>query len=148
MPEDLDYEPLESEDAGADPAALGQGADLRRLRDVPVQLTVEIGRARMSVGETLTLRPGSIVKLDRLAEEPLDLLVNGTRIARGEVVVLDEDFGLRITEVVAGAAGAVPASSALATTPSAPAAEAALDAEAEVVDAVPAEEPIPAANAA
>jgi flagellar motor switch protein FliN/FliY len=84
---------------GFDPAASGQNADLSRLRDVPVELSVEIGRARMSVGETLGLRPGSIVTLDRLAEEPVDLLVNGTRIARGEVVVIDEDFGLRITEI-------------------------------------------------
>jgi flagellar motor switch protein FliN len=100
MPEDLDYEPLEVRGDSPDPALLGKGADLRRLRDVPVDLAVEIGRARMSVGDTLGLRPGSIIKLDRLAEEPLDLLVNGTRIARGEVVVIDEDFGLRITEVV------------------------------------------------
>jgi flagellar motor switch protein FliN/FliY len=100
MPEDLDYEPLEPHAGSGDPGAVGQGADLRRLRDVPVDLAVEIGRAEMTVGETLALRPGSIIKLDRLAEEPLDLLVNGTRIARGEVVVIDEDFGLRITEVV------------------------------------------------
>jgi flagellar motor switch protein FliN len=115
MPEDLDYQPLEPQGEIADPASVGRGSDLRRLREVPVGLTVEIGRARMTVGETLHLRPGSIIKLDRLAEEPLDLLVNGTRIARGEVVVIDEDFGLRITEVivagapVAGISAAVPA---------------------------------------
>ena len=99
MPEDLQYEPLEAAEGAADPAMLGQDGDLRRLRDVPVNLTVEIGRAQMTVGETLALRPGSIVTLDRLAEEPLDLLVNGTWIARGEVVVIDENFGLRVTEV-------------------------------------------------
>jgi flagellar motor switch protein FliN len=115
MPENLDYEPFEAGGSSADAATLGQGADLRRLRDVPVELAVEIGRARMTVGETLGLRPGSIIKLDRLAEEPLDLLVNGTRIARGEVVVIDEDFGLRITEViVAGAAVAGISATALA----------------------------------
>ncbi len=99
MPEDLEYEPLDGSGGHVDPAVAGRAADLLRLRDVPVNLAVEIGRARMTVGETLALRPGSIVTLDRLAEEPLDLLVNGTRIARGEVVVIDEDFGLRITEV-------------------------------------------------
>jgi flagellar motor switch protein FliN/FliY len=75
-------------------------ADLRRLSDVPVELSVEIGRTRMTVGETLQLRAGSIVTLERLAGEPVDLLVNGTPIARGEVVVVDEQFGLRVTEIV------------------------------------------------
>ncbi len=116
MPEDLDYEPFEPQFT-ADPASVGQGADLRRLRDVPVDLAVEIGRARMSVGETLALRPGSIIKLDRLAEEPLDLLVNGTRIARGEVVVIDEDFGLRITEVVVAGTSVAGISASSATSP-------------------------------
>jgi flagellar motor switch protein FliN len=70
--------------------------------DEPVELAVEIGRTRMTIGETLALGPGAIVTLDRLAGEPVDLLVNGRPIARGEVVVIDEEFGLRITEVVSG----------------------------------------------
>ena len=74
--------------------------ELQRLHDVPVELAVEIGRTRMTIGEALALGPGSIVTLDRLAGEPVDLLVNGRPIARGEVVVVDEEFGLRITEVV------------------------------------------------
>ena len=82
----------------------GPDADLTRLHDVPVELTVEIGRTRMTIGETLGLGPGAIVSLNRLAGEPVDLLVNGTPIARGEVVVIDEEFGLRITEVGAGIA--------------------------------------------
>lgn len=76
--------------------------DLGRLSDVPVELAVEIGRTRMTVGETLELRPGSIVVLNRMAGEPVDLLVNGTPIAHGEVVVIDEEFGLRITDVIGG----------------------------------------------
>ena len=80
-----------------------EAADLRRLEDLPVELAVEIGRTRMTIGETLGLGPGSIVSLNRLAGEPVDLLVNGKRIARGEVVVIDEEFGLRITEVVSPA---------------------------------------------
>src|SRR5256885_7947179 len=75
-------------------------ADLARVHDVPVDLAVEIGRTRMTIGETLTLGPGAIVALNRLAGEPVDLLVNGKPIARGEVVVIDEEFGLRVTEVV------------------------------------------------
>src|SRR4051812_35259794 len=76
------------------------GADLRRLYDVPVELAVEIGRTRMTIGQTLELRPGSVVSLNRLAGEPVDLLINGKPIARGEVVVIDEEFGLRVTDVV------------------------------------------------
>jgi flagellar motor switch protein FliN/FliY len=75
--------------------------DLQRLHDVPVELAVEIGRTSMTIGETLALGPGSIVSLNRLAGEPVDLLVNGRPIARGEVVVVDEEFGLRVTEIVA-----------------------------------------------
>jgi flagellar motor switch protein FliN/FliY len=86
-------------DAVADAAGLG------RLSDVPVELAVEIGRTRMTVGATLELRPGSIVVLDRVAGEPVDLLVNGTPIARGEVVVIDEEFALRVTEVIGERAG-------------------------------------------
>ncbi len=78
------------------------GADLRRLSDVLMELSVEIGRTRMTVGEMLQLRAGSIVTLERLAGEPVDLLVNGTPIARGEVVIVDEEFGLRVTEIVEG----------------------------------------------
>jgi len=92
--------------ASAGPAALG------RLSDVPVELAVEIGRTRMTVGATLELRPGSIVVLDRVAGEPVDLLVNGTPIARGEVVVIDEEFALRVTEVLGERSAPAPAESA------------------------------------
>jgi flagellar motor switch protein FliN len=91
--EELTYESL----AGG--AVAGSEGDLERLRDVPVELSVEIGRTRMTLGETLGLAPGAIVTLDRTAGEPVDLLVNGRRIARGEVVVVDDEFGVRLTEV-------------------------------------------------
>jgi flagellar motor switch protein FliN len=84
------------------PAAPADSADLLRLSDVPMELSVEIGRTRMTVGETLQLSAGSIVTLERLAGEPVDLLVNGTPIARGEVVIVDEQFGLRVTEIIEG----------------------------------------------
>lgn len=83
-----------------EPAPAGPAADLRRLSAVPVDLSVEMGRTRMTVGETLELRQGSIITLNRMSGEPVDLLVNGTAIARGEVVVIDEQFGLRVTEVL------------------------------------------------
>ncbi|HMJ01618.1 MAG TPA: flagellar motor switch protein FliN [Conexibacter sp.] len=102
--------------AAADP--LGP-ADLGRLSDVPVELAVEIGRTRMTVGATLELRPGSIVVLDRVAGEPVDLLVNGTPIARGEVVVIDEEFALRVTDVLGDRASAATATDDEAAEPAA-----------------------------
>ncbi len=97
MPDRVELEQLNADGAVAGP---GSFADLRRLSDVPVDITVEIGRTRMTVGETLELRQGSIVTLNRMAGEPVDLLVNGTPIAHGEVVVIDEQFGLRVTDVL------------------------------------------------
>jgi flagellar motor switch protein FliN/FliY len=102
MTHDVDFEPLAGD--GGIRAGAESMADLRRLAAVPVDLSVEIGRARMSVGETLELREGSVVTLDRMAGEPVDLLVNGKPIARGEVVVIDEQFGLRLTQVLAAPA--------------------------------------------
>ena len=84
----------------AAPGVPAGDADLARLHAVPVELAVEIGRTRMTIGDTLGLGPGSIITLNRMAGEPVDLLVNGRPIARGEVVVIDEEFGLRVTEVV------------------------------------------------
>jgi flagellar motor switch protein FliN/FliY len=78
----------------------GQEMNLNLILDVAVTLALEVGRARMPVRELLQLAPGAIVELDRLASEPLDVLVNGVRIARGEVVVVNEKFGIRLTDVV------------------------------------------------
>jgi flagellar motor switch protein FliN/FliY len=93
---DVEFTPLPDQRAES---ALPGEADLTRLTDVTVELTVEVGRTHMSLGETMSLGQGSVVTLDRLADKPVDLLVNGRPIARGEVVVIDEQFGLRITEV-------------------------------------------------
>lgn len=70
------------------------------ILDVPMQVTVELGRTRKLIREILELGPGSIIELDKLAGEPVDILVNGKQIAKGEVVVIDENFGVRITEIV------------------------------------------------
>jgi flagellar motor switch protein FliN/FliY len=106
--EAVDYVPFEATVTPGDDVPADVADDLERLRDVPVELSVEIGRTRMTIGETLGLGPGSIITLDRLAGEPVDLLVNGKPIARGEVVVIDEEFGLRVTEVTTGASRSVP----------------------------------------
>ena len=82
-----------------DAAAPLRGLDM--LHDVEMEVSAELGRTRMSVRELLSLIPGAIVELDRAAGSPADLLVNGRLIARGEVVVIDENFGIRITEIVA-----------------------------------------------
>jgi flagellar motor switch protein FliN len=79
--------------------ALPRGG-LDMLHDVEMEVSAELGRTRMSVRELLSLTPGAIVELDRAAGSPADLLVNGRLIARGEVVVVDENFGIRITEIV------------------------------------------------
>jgi flagellar motor switch protein FliN/FliY len=77
------------------------------LHDVEMGVTAELGRRRMSVRDLLSLTPGAVIELDRAAGSPVDVLVNGTLIARGEVVVIDEEFGIRISEIVApDAAGA------------------------------------------
>jgi flagellar motor switch protein FliN/FliY len=100
MSERLELEQLPAVTGEQAPTGLNGVGDLRRLSAVPVDLSVEMGRTRMTVGETLELRTGSIITLNRMAGEPVDLLVNGTPIARGEVVVIDEQFGLRVTEVL------------------------------------------------
>jgi flagellar motor switch protein FliN/FliY len=91
--------------AGTGTAAFNAAANARTwgidmLRDVEMEVTCELGRTRMTVRQLLALAPGDVVELDRLAGSPADLLVNGTLLARGEVVVVDESFGLRITEIV------------------------------------------------
>ena len=94
MSDQIDFAPLES----FGPVAPGPG-ELERLTEVSVEVSVEIGRTQMTLGEALALGPGSVVGLHRMAGEPVDLLVNGRVIARGEVVVIDEEFGLRVTDV-------------------------------------------------
>jgi flagellar motor switch protein FliN/FliY len=85
---------------GSNPGSTGKARGLDLLHDVEMEVTAELGRARMTVKKLLELLPGNIVELDRAAGGPADLLVNGRMIARGEVVVIDENFGIRITEII------------------------------------------------
>ena len=78
----------------------GPSAGMELLQDVVMELSAELGRTTMTVRELLNLQPGAVVELDRLAGSPADLLVNGRLIARGEVVVVDEDYALKITELI------------------------------------------------
>jgi len=74
--------------------------NLNMLLDIPLQVTVELGRTKRSVKEILELTSGSIIELDKLAGEPVDILVNNRLVAQGEVVVIDENFGVRVTEII------------------------------------------------
>ena len=77
--------------------------DLDNILDIPVSITMEVGRAPITIRNLLQLNQGSVIELDRLAGEPLDVLVNGTLIAHGEVVVVNEKFGIRMTDVISPA---------------------------------------------
>lgn len=96
-----DNAPMGGPAAGASGSAtdnLPRGIDL--IMDIPLEVTVELGRVRMLIKDVLALGAGSIVELQRVAGEPVDLLVNGRMVAKGEVVVIDDNFGIRITEIV------------------------------------------------
>jgi len=78
----------------------GTPRKLDLLLDVPLDLSVELGRARMSIQDLLNMSPGSVIELDKIAGEPLDFMVNGRLVARGEAVVVNDKFGVRITDIV------------------------------------------------
>lgn len=105
-PEPTVVAPAETQLAAPAPAAPAASVTplprrgLEMLHGVDMEVTVELGRTRMTVRDLLALTPGAVLELDRAAGSPADLLVNGRLIARGEVVVVDEDFGLRVTEII------------------------------------------------
>jgi flagellar motor switch protein FliN/FliY len=86
--------------AAAAPVLTGAGNDINMILDIPVQLTVELGRTRIPIKHILQLAQGSVVELETLAGEPMDVLVNGYLIAQGEVVVVNDKFGIRLTDIV------------------------------------------------
>jgi flagellar motor switch protein FliN len=85
---------------GGAAGAPGAGNDIGMILDIPVQLTVELGRTRIPIKNILQLAQGSVVELETLAGEPMDVLVNGYLIAQGEVVVVNDKFGIRLTDIV------------------------------------------------
>lgn len=93
-----DFQNLEAEMG----ASLG-GNGLDMILDIPVTVAVEIGRTKISISNLLKLNQGSVVELDRFAGEPMDITVNGTLVAHGEVVVVNEKFGIRLTDIVSAA---------------------------------------------
>lgn len=95
----------EFEDLASDNLPMNRDEDrnLDMILDIPVTIAMEIGRTKISIRNLLQLNQGSVVELDRLAGEPMDVLVNGTLVAHGEVVVVNEKFGIRLTDVVSPA---------------------------------------------
>ena len=89
---------LEQFSAGTENSSAPQGFDM--ILDIPVNLTVELGRTKISIRNLLQLAHGSVVELEGMAGEPLDVLINGTLIAQGEVVVVNEKFGIRLTDII------------------------------------------------
>ncbi|HEX5804555.1 MAG TPA: flagellar motor switch protein FliN [Azospira sp.] len=85
---------------GGDPTRGTVMNELDMILDIPVQITVELGRTKLTIKNLLQLAHGSVVELDAMAGEPLDVLVNGTLIAQGEVVVVNEKFGIRLTDII------------------------------------------------
>lgn len=97
--EKINVQPTKFPPLEPNPSA-SEAGNIELLFDIPLQLTVELGRTAMSIKEVLALTSGSVIELDKLTGESAELLVNGKLIARGEVVVVDENFGLRITEII------------------------------------------------
>ncbi len=85
---------------GSDASPPGEQRRLDLLLDVPLELSVELGRTRMTIQDLLGLGPGSVIELDKIAGEALDILVNDRLVARGEAVVVNDKFGVRITDIV------------------------------------------------
>ena len=92
--------PVFEELSGSNPPGTHVNDDLDMILDIPVQITVELGRTRIAIKNLLQLAQGSVVELDGMAGEPMDVLVNGCLIAQGEVVVVNERFGIRLTDII------------------------------------------------
>ena len=76
------------------------GENIGLIKDVPLEVTVELGRTAKPISDILDFAPGTIIELDKVAGEPVDVLVNGKFVAKGEVVVIEESFGVRVTEII------------------------------------------------
>ena len=100
MPQNMNIQPAQFQAFGT-PALTGVSQEnIGLIMDVPLEVTVELGRTRKSIAEILDFTPGTIIELDKIAGEPIDVLVNGKFVAKGEVVVIEESFGIRVTEIV------------------------------------------------
>lgn len=95
-----EVKPVQLDQLGSAPSMAGLSSDMELIMDIPVTLSMELGNTEIAIRNLLQLTQGSVVELDRFAGEPLDVLVNGTLIAHGEVVVVNDKYGIRLTDVV------------------------------------------------
>lgn len=96
----VSYQPAQFEAFNPNVAAAQSNENISLIMDVPLEVTVELGRTTKSISEILDFTPGTIIELDKIAGEPIDVLVNGKFVAKGEVVVIEESFGIRVTEII------------------------------------------------
>ena len=100
MGQQVNVQPAQFSAFGAMPNGMYQPENIDLIMDVPLEVTVELGRTHKKISEILDFGPGKIIELNKIAGEPIDVLVNGKYVAKGEVVVIEESFGVRITEIV------------------------------------------------
>jgi len=98
--EEVQPAPLDELEDDSTPKPSGDGPELDVILDIPVTISMEVGNTKIPIRNLLQLNQGSVIELDRLAGEPLDVLVNGTLIAHGEVVMVNDKFGIRLTDVI------------------------------------------------
>ena len=100
MAPNMNIQPAQFQPFSSDYSAMTSQENIGLIMDVPLEVTVELGRTKKSISEILDFAPGTIIELDKIAGEPIDVLVNGKFVARGEVVVIEESFGIRVTEII------------------------------------------------
>ena len=96
----VNVQPAQFQTFSSDFSAMPSQENIGLIMDVPLEVTVELGRTSKSISDILDFAPGTIIELDRIAGEPIDVLVNGKLVAKGEVVVIEESFGVRVTEII------------------------------------------------
>jgi len=98
--QNVNVQPAQFQSFSADGSGLVGQENISLIMDVPLEVTVELGRTNKSISEILNFAPGTIIELERIAGEPIDVLVNGKFVAKGEVVVIEESFGVKVTEII------------------------------------------------
>ena len=98
--QEVNVQPVQFQAFSPDLVAVNQKENINLIMDVPLEVTVELGHTTKSIQDILEFAPGTIIELNKIAGEPIDVLVNGKYVAKGEVVVIEESFGVRITEII------------------------------------------------
>ena len=98
--QNMNVQPASFQNFSPDGQLIAGGENITLIKDVPLEVTVELGRTHKPISDILDFAPGTIIELDKVAGEPVDVLVNGKYVAKGEVVVIDESFGVRVTEII------------------------------------------------